>query len=201
MKKQKKPAPPKPVTKRGLDYTPQRPHSPALSYGVAERIKASYTNTAHEIVARRLENFEACRLPVLEGAPTCPRHDILLPWHAPDHCATYKGICDHFERQALPHQQHLIGILTLRFQHHDCRHRLWERGRAFLMERIVAARELPVVVALHIPSRALRSTGPHLHAMIFLRRLLGPDFADFDRDLIGPAAKQILALEWSNWPA
>ena len=111
MKKQK-PTPPKPVAKRGLDYTPQRPHSPALSYGIAERIKASYTNTAHEIVARRLENFEAAGLPALEGVPTCPRHDILLPWHAPDHCATYRGICDHFEAQALPHQQHLIGILT-----------------------------------------------------------------------------------------
>ena len=200
MKKQKMISP-KPVTKRGLDYTPQRGYSTEMSYGVAERLKASYTNTAHEIVARRLENFEAGGLPPLQGTPTCPRHDILLPWHAPDHCATYRGICDHFEGQALPHQQHLIGILTLRFQHHDCRHRLWERGRAFLMDRIVASRELPVALALHIPSRALRPTGPHLHAMIFLRRLPGPDFADFDRDLIGPSAKQILADEWSNWAA
>lgn len=185
--------------KPGLDYTPQRGGRKDVSYGVVQRSKAGKTHTAHKVVARRLENFEASNSPPLAGNPTCARHDILLPRHAPDHCSSYLGLCNHFEAQALPHQRDLIGILTLRFEHPDTRHVIWELSREFLLEQVVRKRQLPVILALHIPSISSRPTPPHVHAMIFMRRLLGPDFADFDRELAGENAKQILAAEWEEW--
>lgn len=183
----------------GLDYTPQLGGDKSVSYGVAERIKCDRVQSAHEIIARRLCNFETAVAPPLRAAPTCPRHDLLLPRFAPDNCGTYLGLADHFEEQALPHQVHLIGILTLRFRHEDLCHHVWELSRQFLYEKITIGRSLPVVAALHIPSRAGRSAPPHIHAMILMRQLLGSDFGSFDPVLKGPGAKAFLQDQWSSW--
>lgn len=193
------PLPVKPKTKAGLDYTPQPGGSKMVSYGVAERVKCGRVQTAHDIIARRLCNFESEVAPPLQAAPTCPRHDLLLPRYAPDNCGTYKGLADHFEAQALPHQTHLVGILTLRFKNEDLCHHVWELSRQFLYEKIVIERSLPVVVALHIPSRAGRSTPPHVHAMIVMRQCLGSNFGMFDPLLKGPGAKAFLQDQWSAW--
>lgn len=185
-------------TRPGLDYTPQRPASPELSYGVATREKAGRRQTAHMIVARRLENFGAGVEP-FSAAPTCSRWDALLPQHAPDHCSTPIGLCNHFEAQSLSHQTDLVGVLTLRFPHHEARHRLWENTRAFLKAHVVDARQLAVVMALHVPAIAARPHLPHVHALILLRRLNGPDFSVFDEQLKSSNAKQLLLDEWSRW--
>jgi hypothetical protein len=189
------PTPPK----RGLDYTPQKGEGRHLSYGIAPRQKCGRTQTTHLIVARRLEIFAGTDLPPLEGPPTCRRHDILLPDYAPDHCATYRGLCDHFEAQVLPNQVDLAGILTLRFPHRESRHRNWEETRAFMRARIVDARQLPVILAMHVPSIAGRASLPHIHAVLFTRALPGPDFSAFDPDLTGDGARALLLREWDAW--
>lgn len=183
----------------GLDYTPQGRAVERMSYGVAPRIKAGRHQTAHMIVGRRLENFEALDAPPLAGPPTCRRHDVLLPRHAPDHCWTPRGLCDHFEAQAMPNQTDLFGVLTLRCAHHDARPAFWESVRGFLRTHIVDARQLPVVMALHVPSIAGRNLPPHVHALLSLRQLPGPDFGIFDADLKGPDAKQVLLDLWDAW--
>lgn len=197
----KKDAAPAAMPRPGLDYTPQGRAVERLSYGIAPRVKAGREQTAHMILARRLENFEASGALPLVTPPTCRRHDILLSPNAPDHCWTYKGLADHFEAQALPHQADLIGVLTLRCAHADPRHRFWEHVRSFLKSRVVDDRQLPVVMALHVPSTAGRPHLPHVHALIFLRQLPGPDFSVFDDDLKGPAAKQTLLTLWDAWCA
>jgi len=184
--------------KAGLDYTPQRGVGRHLAYGIASREKCGRRQTAHAIVSRRLENFGSVHDP-LAGPPTCSRHDILIPEHAPDHCADYRAICDHYETQALPHQTDLVGVLTLRFPHHAARHRMWEQARAFLLEKVVGARLLPTVMVLHRPAIAARPHPPHIHALIFLRTLDGPDFGPFDQSLTGPDARATLLAEWDAW--
>lgn len=159
------------VPKRGMDYTPQQGGPPDVSYGLAPRVKAGRRQTVHEIVDRRLSNFEAGGLPPLVGRPTCCRHDLLLPPRAPDHCSTYRGLCDHFEDQALPLQVDLVGILTLRFGDHKLRHVAWEQARAFVASMIVRERRLPAILALHRPGIAGRALPAHVHAVIFLREL------------------------------
>lgn len=185
----------------GLDYTPQGRAIDRMSYGIAPRLKAGRRQTAHMIVARRLENFEAANLTPLTGPPTCQRHDVLLPVDAPDHCWTPRGLCDHFEAQALPNQTDLFGVLTLRCAHRDPRPAFWESARGFLRTQVVEARQLPVVMALHVPSIAARDLQPHVHALVCLRRLPGPDFSVFDAELNGPNAKQILLDLWDAWCA
>jgi hypothetical protein len=187
-------------SRAGLDYTPQGSAVERLSYGVAPRIKAGRRQTAHMIVARRLENFEITEAPSLTS-PDCRRHDVLLPSDAPDHCWTPQGLCDHFEAQALPHQTDLFGVLTLRCAHKDSRQLFWESVRAFLKTHIADDRRLPVVMALHIPSIAARDFPPHIHALVSLRQLPGPDFSIFDAELKGPGAKQILLQLWDAWCA
>lgn len=186
-------------SRAGLDYTPQGPAVDRMSYGVASRVKAGRYQSAHMIVARRLENFEAANAPPLSGPSTCRRDDVLLPRHSPDHCWTPRGLCDHFEAQAMPNQTDLFGVLTLRCAHQDARPAFWESVRGFLKTHIVDARQLPVVMALHVPSIAARNLPPHVHALVSLRQLPGPDFGVFDADLKGPDAKQILLDLWDAW--
>lgn len=198
-KKTKNTVPAAAPSRLGLDYTPQGRAVERMSYGVAPRVKAGRHQTAHMIMARRLENFEVGDVAPLAGPPTCRRHDVLLPRDAPDHCWTPRGLCDHFEAQALPDQTDLVGVLTLRCSHRDPRPIFWESAREFLKTRIVDERQLPVVMALHVPSIAARDLAPHIHALISLRRLPGPDFSAFDADLKGPDAKQILLDLWDGW--
>lgn len=200
-KKIKNPVPAAAPPRLSLDYTPQGRAVARMSYGVAPRMKAGRSQTAHMIVARRLENFEVGDVPPLTGPPTCRKHDVLLPFDAPDHCWTPKGLCDHFEAQALPGQRDLCGVLTLRCEHRDARQPFWEKVRDFLQTHIVRSRQLPVVMALHVPSIAARDLAPHIHALISLRRLPGPDFSVFDADLTGPDAKQLLLDLWDSWSA
>lgn len=184
--------------RRGMDYTPQRGGPPDVGYGLAPRIKVGRRQTAHEVVDRRLRNFESDGLPPHQGLPTV-KHDVLLPQHAPDHCSTVTGLCDHYERLALPHQVDLLAVLTLKFSDRELRHRAWEQARAFIAARIVAAHDLPTVIVLHRPSIAARDLQAHVHALIFLRRLPGSDFGTFYRPLTEPTARAVLAAEWALW--
>lgn len=182
-----------------MDYTPQRGGPPEVGYGLAQRIKAGRRQTAHEIVDRRLSNFEGDGLAPLQGLPTVSKHDVLLPSHAPDLCSTPSGLCDHFERQALPQQLDLLAVLTLKIDDRELRHRAWEQSRAFIAARIVAEHELPAVIVLHRPSIAARNLQAHVHALIFLRRLPGSDFGAFCKPLIEPTARANLSAEWALW--
>ena len=40
---------------------------------------------------------------------------------------------------------------------------------------------------------------PHIHAIVFLRALPGPDFSTFDPDLTGDGARALLLREWDAW--
>lgn len=99
----------------------------------------------------------------------------------------------------MPNQTDLFGVLTLRCAHRDARPAFWESVRGFLKAHIVDARQLPVVMALHVPSLAGRNLAPHVHALVSLRQLPGPDFGVFDDDLKGPDAKRILLDQWDAW--
>lgn len=190
---------PAPTPRRGMDYTPQRGGPSEVGYGIAQRIKAGRRQTVHEIVDRRLSNFEGDGLPPLQGQPTVSKHDVLLPSHAPDHCSTVQGLCDHYEHLALPQQIDLVAVLTLKFDDHELRHRCWEQSRAFIAAKIAAERELPAIVVFHRPSIAARALQAHVHALVFLRRLPGSDFGAFCKPLIEPAARAVLAAEWTLW--
>jgi hypothetical protein len=171
----------------GLDYVPAEPVD-GNSYGAAARSYGASINTAHSVVMRRL--FPVDRPTGTGGpwVPTCYRHEVLLPVKAPDACSAPDHLCDLFESQARERLYSLAVIMTLRFEHTGLAHEAWELHRAFARSEFVRKRNLPVVLAMHIPQLSFRFNAPHTHLVIFGRRLLGSHFADFAADLFADDA-------------
>jgi len=78
--------------------------------------------------------------------------------------------------------------MTLRLEHTGLAHQALELHRAFARTEFVKKRNLPVVLAMHVPQLSFRFNAPHTHLIIFGRRLLGSHFADFAADLFADDA-------------
>lgn len=184
---------------KALDYRPAAPIN-GNSYGTATREHGEGINTAHSIVMRRL--FPIDRPKVLTGPwiPTCYRSETLLPSHAPDACQKAHVLCDLFE-QSPDRIVDLAVIVTLRFASSALRHEAWELHRAFAREYFVLERNLPVLMAMHVPQLSFRRNPPHTHLVVLSRRLLGSDFADFADDLFAMDASVKCAAAFVKFSA
>ncbi len=172
---------------KALDYKPAAPLN-GNSYGIATREHGDDFNTAHSVVMRRLYPIDRPKVPTGPWTPTCYRAETLLPSHAPDACQSAQVLCNLFEAQAPDRLVDLAVIVTLRFEAYALRHEAWEVHRAFAREYFVLERNLPVVLAMHVPQLSFRRYRPHSHLVVLSRRLLGSDFADFADDLFADDA-------------
>jgi hypothetical protein len=190
----------------GLDYVPIPGSDPNLIFGVVRASLGGNQTTAAEAVFRRL-------FPVAKPAdinepwpkPTCFRPDVLLP---PWACADYydpQNLCRTYAAQGWDGVKDLVIILSFRFPETVSSpptmslQTAFESVRGFVLEKLTIKRNLPTVLAMHLPNRAGKNTlPPHLHAMALARELGPAGFGPFT-SLATDAGREVIEAEWAEW--
>lgn len=187
----------------GLDYDPVMGAHPNLSFGVA---RAEGTNglNATRFIAKRLFPVSAPKdWSSPWPAPTCYRHDVLLPVGASDDLVTPRRLVEAYDDQSFGDVKDLAIIVTLRFPEVDepadpiQLHSAWETGRAFGM-KLVRTYGAPTIAIMHVPARAARLGAPHIHLMLLARQLLPSGFGKFVRPLLADDGRDLVDGHWTD---
>jgi hypothetical protein len=151
------------------------PVGPGLTVGVLRREFSSRINSPAEFVRNKLHPApcDADARRAQRWAPTCHRHEVLLPATAPDLLTDPEWLMQHYERAVLHDQPALLLAVKVSQLEAGSLHGFWERSREFARSEFVEQRSLPVVLALHVPSLSpSRSPGnTHVHVLVLARTL------------------------------
>ncbi len=88
--------------------------------------------------------------------------------------------------------------LTLRFSEPRFRHEMMEEARAFALDRLVRARKLSTLVALHVPGENGSGNLPHAHLVALVREHHAWGFGSYVREVCDRDAQALLFEEWTQ---
>lgn len=129
--------------------------------------------------------------PVTAAAAT-----LLVPPGIPDAQAVPECLYPVYRASLLPNEPAQLVSLTLRFPEPRFRHEMLEEARAFALDRLVRARRLSSLVALHVPGENGSGNLPHVHIVAIVRAHHAWGFGAYARDVIDKAAQLRLYAEW-----
>ena len=192
----------------GLDYVPVPGNDPNVVFGVIRANLAGVPNSAMQAVCRRMFPVTRPKDPHAPWArPTCFHSEAVVPDWAPSDYWDPQALCRAYDQQAWDGLKDLVIHASFRFPETVSNppsltlQASYELVRSFARRRFVEDRNLPVVLAMHVPGRAGQDgLPPHVHVLVFCRELGPTGFGAFAaRPLATDAGRAMIEDEWHAW--